>query len=177
MKLTPVMNLGTDELVLLPLDNALVVQQANIRRCPSLDMMVIDGPSYEDLRDVLSLNKVGESVAQQFFIDRCNSSSIIGCRVLSDKAYGIIYNELTDAGDSIKALIENMGRILMSYYEDTPLGVLESADEPTEDENGDRLSESDLLNNALELIGSSDHQTHIDHYLNGEIQVILYSAS
>lgn len=175
-ELTPVMNLGSDELVLIPLDNFIVTKQGNIRHDEMLNMMVIDGSSYNDLESTLSLPEITEDESKAYFIKRCNDASGYGCAPLSDKAYGIIYNELVDAGDSLKLMLDNMGRILNSFHEDRPEDILSEVD-LYEYGGDDQRSGSELLGDALDSVHSNDFQTYYADYMNGDVQVILYSGS
>lgn len=175
-ELTPVINLGLDEMVLIPLQNALVVQQANIRHDDILNMMVIDGASYNELQSTLSLPAASEDEVKNYFIKCCNDAIGYGYPTLSDKAYGIIYNEQVDAGDSIKSMITNLGRILTSYHEDEPKHILSNADLYKLGDESDKRSDDEFLAAAISSIAESDYQSYLADYMNGDVQVILYSA-
>lgn len=171
-ELTPVMTYETKQIVLLPLTNFLVIHQGNIRHDEALGMMVIDQSSYDELKGELCLNKVGEEVAKDFFIKRCNDASGYGNPVISDTGYGAIYDDLIDSGDNIESMLKNLNRVLTTYREATPVNILQDADVDTDK---DAATDAELLTLAINTISENDHQSYIADYVNKNEQVVLYS--
>ena len=118
----------------------------------SLNMMVIDGASYNELQSTLSLPAASEDEVKNYFIKCCNDAIGYGYPTLSDKAYGIIYNEQVDAGDSIKSMITDLGRILTSYHEDEPKHILSNAYLYKRRYESDKRSDDEFLAAAISSI-------------------------
>lgn len=130
--LSVVLNTSTSNLVLLPLANQAVANHEKLVLDEELDIMTIDGESYDALAELLQLSEPNQrEIGSHLFTDRCKQAVGEGT-ALSDTAYGLIYDRLTydpinDIDCGIEDLLKAIPKIVKSYHEDTVDALLDKA--------------------------------------------------
>ena len=168
--MTPVLNVWNNEIVMLPLENALVITQARTMKLDDFDLLGIENADYTELTEELDLPELTGNETRDYFVKRCNESSGYGTPVLSDKGYEQLFDVLLDAGFNIRTMMEQLARIINTWHEGTPEYILDDLDIDYSD-----MSDDDKLWAAINAIHDNDHMSYNAHYeANGE-NTILYS--
>lgn len=121
---TPVLNLGTNKIVLIQMDNPVVVNKASIRHSDKGNVFIIEGDKYQELLDTIYMPNVDEDLTKAFVISRYKDNHHIDLDVLSDEAYDFIYDSLpADVG--IQQVLDSLYEELFYWHEDNCEDVLD----------------------------------------------------
>lgn len=150
-KPTPVLNLGTNKMVLVQMDNPYVVNHAAIRHAEAGDVFVITGEKYQELTNVIYMPDEDEGLTKAFILDRFKDNTHMELYILSDVAYEVIYDTLP-ADIGVQQVLDQVCEILYHWNEDDAKEVLERLDidhahlnyEEQQDLADDLLSNSNL---------------------------------
>lgn len=168
--MTPVLNVWNNEIVMLPLENALVTMQARTMKLDDFDLLGIENADYMELAEQLSLPELTGDETKEYFVKRCNKAAGYGTPMLSDKGYEQLFDILLDAGFNIRTMVEQLARIINTWHEATPEDILDDLDI-----DYSQMDDSDKLGAAINAIHDNDHMSFNAHYeANGE-DTILYS--
>ena len=168
--MTPVLNVWNNEIVMLPLQNALVIKQARTKRIDDFELLVIENADYVELTEELSLPELTGDETRDYFVKRCNDSAGYGTPMLSDKGYQQVFELLIDAGWNIKTMMQQLPKIINTWHEGTPEDILDDLDiEHSEIDDDDKLSA------AINAIHDNDHMSYDAHYIANDVDTILYT--
>ena len=168
--MTPVLNVWNNEIVMLPLQNALVIMQARTMKIDDFDLLGIEDADYVELTEELSLPELTGNETRDYFVKRCNEAAGYGTPMLSDKGYEQLFDVLLDAGFDIKTMMQQLARIINTWHEGTPEDILDNLDIEHDDMDAD-----DKLSAAINAIHDNDHMSYDAHYIANDVDTILYT--
>lgn len=151
-KPTPVLNLGTNKMVLIQMDSPIVVNQACIRHSDEGEVFVITGEKYQELVNNTYMPKADEDLTKRFIIDRFKNNTHMGLYILSDEAYDFIYNSLP-ANFKVQEVLD-IYETLYGWHEHTASEVLKRLNiehAHLSDEEQQILADDLLSNSNLEF--------------------------
>lgn len=172
MQMQFALNTTYDEIVVLPVDNALMLQQGKAYYDDGLEITVIDNDSYEELRSALSLPEIDEDMQKQFIVHRLDTASGYGTPMVSNDGWQTIYDHLRWCDWTPQSILKGLPRIIMSYHEADAFDVLSDADIDFEN-----LSPEQAEIKAMEVLEKDEYKTVLDTYDSDDGKIFVYSAS
>lgn len=175
--LTPVINLATENLVLLQLESEAVINRGGVVYDKELDLMTVSPKAYEYITKRSNGFIVRPSQAMQFFADHCAKQASLGkCPSFSVIGYELAYASLFGNGMTMLELVKYAPAILASWSEKTPAEILDAANI-----NHDGIEGEDLYTLALDELNNNPRLTYYtringyDNHLKTKTTKILYS--
>lgn len=121
----PVLNIDTNQIVLLPVSDAFVIKQGALYYHMSCKMFAITDIAYQEvLQNILTPCEQLPLATQHYFIIQCKEQSDDNLPALSDEGYEMVYRLLKDSGYSTKDMLQNLQSILSSWHEVRPESLL-----------------------------------------------------
>ena len=174
--LTPVINLATENLVLLQLESEAVVNRGGIVRNEELDLLTVNGKAYEYITKKSNGFDVRPSQAMAFFADHCAKQAHLGkCPTFSIIGYELAYASFFGNGMTMLELIKYAPAILEAWSEKTPKQILDDANI-----NYDGIEGEDLYTLALNELNNNPRLTYytridsFDNHNKTKVTKILY---
>ena len=122
--MTPVLNTDADQIVMLPLDHAIVVRQDALVVMEDLNIMGIDDEHYSELVVQLDLDGSGDEVSEAYFVKRCRESAGYDSSVmLYHEGYRYIYQQLRAKHLSLEYILKDVQKFIEHFGETTADGV------------------------------------------------------
>lgn len=175
--LTPVINLATENLVLLQLESEVVVNRGGITHNEELDLLTVSGKAYEYITKKSGGFQVRPSQAMAFFADHCAKQAHLGkCPTFSIIGYELAYASLFGNGMTMLELIKYAPTILAPWSEETPEQILDNAKI-----KHDSIEDEDLYTLALNELNNNPRLTYytridgFDNQSKTKTTKILYS--
>ena len=169
-KPTPVLNLATNKMVLIQMDNPFVVNNAAIRHVDAGEVFVISGEKYQQLTDTIHMPDEDEGLTKAVILDRFKDNTHMDLYILSDDAYEFIYSTLP-ADMSVQQVLDQVYELLYHWHEDSCLEVLEYFE--VEHEHLDFSEKEDLADDLLK-------NSNLEYYHKMEMDneaVFLYKGN
>lgn len=171
--MTPVLNTDADQIVLLPLDHAVVVRQDALVALDDLNIMGIDDEHHSALVVELGLDGSGDEVSEAYFVKRCRESVGYDSSVmLYHEGYRHIYQQLRAKHLSLKHILANIPKYIEKFDETTADGVLSLLDTDYSDLS---YEEKEVIAvNALKTEWKATHEATYEVHGN---RVMMYSRA
>lgn len=170
--LKAVLNIDTNEIVLIPINNIVVKEIAVITKHEEADLLTISNGSYSDLLDILELPKPCPDATKDFVIERFANNDVAELPIFTKHGYGLIYDLLPDIkGLSIKDIFEDLRFWLIDWNEDTPDDIL---DELEIEYN--HLTQSERSTLAFDKLSNCDYFQTVESYDVDGRRLIIYSG-
>ena len=167
--MTPVMNIGSESIVLIPSDLAIL---KSLMTDSDVGMLVISDDDWDMVADNLKLPSYIDGVNESYFADRCQAHEIKekSERRISRQGYAAIFDDGRESGltaiDSIKA-IPNIVRV---YQEDTVLDLLNRYQF---DYAG--LTEREMVAAAIGVVSENSGTGYDRHYEVDGVTMVLHT--
>ena len=90
-----------------------------------LNASTITNNDYQYIASELNIDKVDDKLVQSYFVKKCREAASKQTGFINDKGYTYIYISLKGTSYNFKELIEEIPRIISTWYEGTPEEVLD----------------------------------------------------
>lgn len=169
---TPVLNLGTGNLVLIPLDNPIVTEHGKVFLIERMgEVLGIEGDDYKELMGLLDVEERNLALEKAYFLMNTNKSMSNGDQALSLFARDLMFERFVDAGCNMKMIMERTVKGNWKWYEQTPSQFLDRAMVDADD-----LSEVQALDKAVEYINSSPTiSLAATHEIEGQTYLLYFN--
>ena len=149
--MTPVLNLGTGNLVLIPLDNPITSEHGKVFIIERMnEVLGIEGDDYIELKRLLDVEGRDLALEKAYFLQHTNKSMRRGDKPMSLAARNLMWERFVAAGCTMKMIMERTVDGNWKWYEQTPFEFLDRAMI-----DYDNLSEDESFNKAVDYIKSS----------------------
>lgn len=171
-ELSVVLNKDSGFFVTLPLNNEQVIKQGCAVYDSDYDLITIDGDSYEKLKLALNLADPDNKVIRDFYISFCGNIAGYGVPVMSDRAYGAIYDSFMEDGLTMKQVLDGMPDNMWHWKEDSVYQYLDCGNVDFGQRTDDELAQL-----AIDTIHKSDNHTLHSTYKADHEDVVLYTVN
>lgn len=166
--MTPVMNIGSESVVLIPSDHPILDVLAEHK---DIGMLAISDDDWDMLAVDLNLPDYIAGVNESYFADRCKIAEKEINTCISRQGYASIYDDRLEVGFTAMDSIKRIPSIIRTYHEDTVDALLTAA-------NFDRsgLTEREMMAAAIGTIIDNSDTNYDRHYEVDGVTMILYTA-
>lgn len=171
-ELSTVLNIDSGNFVLLPLDNEQVIKQGAAQYNVDYDLITIDGESYDKLKADLDLTEHDAPTFKDFYIGFCGNVAGYGVPIMSDYAYGVIYDDFLEQDLTAKQIFEGMPDNMWHWREDSVCQYLDNDDISYNDRSDEELAQL-----AIEIMHNKDYEELHSSYKADRQDVILYKTT
>lgn len=169
--LTPVLNVDTESLVLLPLENPITIEYNKVFNVDGMnDVLGIKNSDYIKLMDLLNVEGRNLVLEKAYFLMRTNKSMGDGNNPMSLFARELMFDRLVSYGCTMKSIMERTVKGQWHWYEQAPFEFLDKALI-----DADNLNEDQAFNKAIGLIEESPTISYVgSHEVFGQPYLIYF---
>lgn len=116
---SPVLHVGEDMIVFLPLKHPAVIKQAHVFEIESMALMAIGSAGYDELKPILDLPEIMKNDTRDYIVNRMLTMQFDDTDKLTSTGFGYMYEWQAEAGYKVEELEKAMVEALPHWIEAT----------------------------------------------------------
>lgn len=169
---SPVLHVGEDLIVFLPLEHPAVIQQGHVFRLKDTNLMAIGSDGYDELKEWLDLPRIVPSETRDYMVKRLMAMDFEDEDKLTATGFGYMYQCYSEGGQKLEEMLTILPEDLPNWVEATMEELVINFKIDT-----DGMNDNDIYMAILGHIENDENFCLVATYDDGGKDWILYNIT